>query len=173
MWTVCWPPDLKISLAWKSKRCWWLVTKPFKMTKRQNLIFFSLSTIVVYKSWRGFLKLFSQNLKKKIPRVHIKPSYQSFILKPLLTKSKNFQNHLWSYISHSIWKLFERTDLHFKGSPDLNHFIFKSKFISKLTQNELKIQIQCRYKSDPILSDIDFKHKMASVWTTLNILCPK
>ena len=71
VWTVCWPPDLKISLAWKSKRCWWLVTKPFKMTKRQNLIFFSLSTIVIYKSWRGFWKL-CENLSKKIPRVQVK-----------------------------------------------------------------------------------------------------
>ena len=32
------------------------------------------------------------------------------------------------------------------------------------------IQIQSRFMSDPSLSDIDFKNKMALVWTTLKIL---
>ena len=44
-------------------------------------------------------------------------------------------------------------------------------WISRLTQNRLKIQIQSRYMPDRPLSDIDFKNKMAWVWTTLKISC--
>ena len=40
--------------------------------------------------------------------------------------------------------------------------------ISRSTQNRLKIQIQSRSMSDPPLSDIDFKNKMAWIWTTPN-----
>ena len=35
------------------------------------------------------------------------------------------------------------------------------------------IQIQSRSMSDPTLSDIDFKNKMAWVWTTLKTKFPK
>ena len=38
---------------------------------------------------------------------------------------------------------------------------------SKLIEDNV-IQIQSRSMSDPLLSDIDFKNKMAWVWTTLN-----
>ena len=73
-----------------------------------------------------------------------------------------------------------------KGSSDPSHFIFgitvgKSRIRHTTTLkvnneflNRLKIdfqdgviQIQSRYMSDPSLSEIDFKNKMASVWTTL------
>ena len=36
--------------------------------------------------------------------------------------------------------------------------------ISRSTQNWLKIQIQSRYMSDPTISDIDFKNKMACIY---------
>ena len=39
--------------------------------------------------------------------------------------------------------------------------------IFKIVQNRFKIQIQRRSMSDPPLSDINFKNKMALVWTTL------
>ena len=42
-------------------------------------------------------------------------------------------------------------------------------WISRSTQNLLDIQIHSRSISDPPLSDIDFKNKMAWVWTTLNL----
>ena len=44
----------------------------------------------------------------------------------------------------------------------------KSRILSSLTQNRLKIKIQSRFRSVPPLSDIDFKNIMASIWTTLN-----
>ena len=65
------------------------------------------------------------------------------------------------------------------GSSDPSHFIFeinvgKSRIndaeiewrISRSTQ---KIRIQSRSMSDPPFLDIDFKNKMAWVWTTLKI----
>jgi len=70
----------------------------------------------------------------------------------------------------------------FKGSPSLNHFIFKNQcrkrsnptyndselewWISWSTQNRLQIAIQSRSMSDPTFSDIDFKNKMALVWSS-------
>ena len=43
-------------------------------------------------------------------------------------------------------------------------------WISRSTQNRLDIQIQSRYKSDPTLSDIYFKNKMAPIRTILKII---
>ena len=45
---------------------------------------------------------------------------------------------------------------------DLNDLVFKWFWI------DLEIQFHSRSMSDPALSDIDFKNKMALVWTTLN-----
>ena len=64
-----------------------------------------------------------------------------------------------------------------KGSPDPNHFIFEINVgkrrirhtetlksnIFRSTQNRLKIPIQSLYMSNPTLSDIDFKNKIAWV----------
>ena len=71
-----------------------------------------------------------------------------------------------------------------KGSPDPSHFIssinvgkgrirhkttpeFKFQIDWKPIEDDI-IQIQSRSMSDPTFSDIDFKNKMAWVWTTLN-----
>ena len=72
----------------------------------------------------------------------------------------------------------------FKGSLGPSHFIFeinvgkswiRHRTTSNLNQvmfrNQLKMRsfkIQSRSMSDPTFSDIDFKNKMAWVWTTLN-----
>ena len=45
--------------------------------------------------------------------------------------------------------------------------MIKFEMDSKSIENNV-IQIQSRSMSDPLLSDIDFKNKMAWVWTTLN-----
>ena len=42
------------------------------------------------------------------------------------------------------------------------------KIVSKLIEDGI-IQIHSRSMSDPTISDIDFKNKMAWVWTTLKI----
>jgi len=73
--------------------------------------------------------------------------------------------------------------LHFKGSPDPSHFIFKiyvgkrrirhrtnldlNSLIFNRFSVDLEIQFQSHSMSDPTLCDIDFKNKMAWVWTTL------
>jgi len=73
-----------------------------------------------------------------------------------------------------------------KGSPHPSHFIFeinvgKSRIqhlttlnLNEATSNrfwlDLEIQFQSRPVSDPTFSDIDFKNKMAWVWTTLKII---
>ena len=70
-----------------------------------------------------------------------------------------------------------------KGSQDLSHFIFEINVgntrirhrtvlnLNDLIFNplwvDLEIQFQSRSMSDPRISDIDFKNKMALVWTTL------
>ena len=75
--------------------------------------------------------------------------------------------------------------LEFKGSPDQGHFIFeinvgksRIRHLTTLNFNEatlhrfwldLEIQFQSRPVSDPTFSDIDFKNKMAWVWTTLKL----
>ena len=72
-----------------------------------------------------------------------------------------------------------------KGSSDPSHFIFeinvgKGRIRHTTTLNlhkvifnrfgvDLEIQFQSRCMSDPTLSDIDFRNKMAWVWTTLNL----
>ena len=73
----------------------------------------------------------------------------------------------------------------FKGSSDQSHFIFeinvgksRIRHITTLNLNNIFQSIlsrsrnsslnQCRCMSDPTLSDVDFKNKMAWVWTTLN-----
>ena len=72
---------------------------------------------------------------------------------------------------------------HFKGSPDPSHFISeinvgKSRIRHKTTLNLNYIifnwlrvgqgfQFQSRSMSNPTLSDIDFKNKLAWVWSTL------
>ena len=72
-----------------------------------------------------------------------------------------------------------------KGSSDSSHFIFeisvgKSRIRHRTTLNlnnaifnrfwvDLEIKFQSRSMSDPPLSDINFKNKMARVWTTLKI----
>ena len=72
----------------------------------------------------------------------------------------------------------------FKRTLDPNHFIFeikvgKSRIRHRTTLNindlilcrfwvDVEIQFQSRSISDPTLSDIDFKNKMAWVWTTFN-----
>ena len=79
----------------------------------------------------------------------------------------------------------EKTVLDFKGSSDPSHFIFeinvgksRIRHLTTLNLNEatlnrfwldLEIQFQSRPVSDPTFSDIDFKNKMAWVWTTLKI----
>jgi len=78
----------------------------------------------------------------------------------------------------------DQSKLKFKGSPDPNHFIYEISvgkrrirhrttlnlnfFLidSKLIEDDI-IQIESRSLSDPPLSDIDFKNKMAWVLTTL------
>ena len=75
----------------------------------------------------------------------------------------------------------------FKGSSDPSHFIFginvgKGRIRHRTTLNlndgifnrfwvdlEIVVQFKSRCISDPTLSDIDSKNKMAWVWTTLNI----
>ena len=75
--------------------------------------------------------------------------------------------------------------LGFKGSVGSSHFIFEinvgKKRIRHRTTLKLNFQIdpkstedqvlkiQSRAKSDPPLSDIDSKNKMAWVWTTLKL----
>ena len=71
----------------------------------------------------------------------------------------------------------------FKGSPDPTHFIFEINvgkrrirlettlniidFVSSRFLLDLESKFQSRSMSDPSNSDIDFKNKMAWVWTTL------
>jgi len=63
------------------------------------------------------------------------------------------------------------------GSPDPSHFIFvinvgkrRIRHRTALNLNDIRFQFQSRCMSDPLLSDIDFKNKMAWVWTTLKLL---
>ena len=73
-----------------------------------------------------------------------------------------------------------------KGSSEKNHFIFEInvgkgrirhkttlklnfKIDSKSIEDDV-IQIQSRSMSDPTFSDIEFKIKMAWIWTTLKFL---
>ena len=72
-----------------------------------------------------------------------------------------------------------------KSSWDPNHFIFeinggKSRIRHRTALNlngiifnwfwvNLEIQFQSRSMADPTLSDIDFKNKLAWVWTTLKL----
>ena len=77
----------------------------------------------------------------------------------------------------------EDTPHFIKGCQDPSHFIFEfnvemGRIRHKTTLNlykvilnrfevDLEIQFQRRCMSDPTLSDIDFRDKMAWVWTTL------
>ena len=83
-------------------------------------------------------------------------------------------------LHHGIdWNL----EINFKGSPDSSNFIFKgspypSYFIVgiifgksriRLGTTQHSVEIQNRSMSDPPLSDLDFKNKMAWVWITLKV----
>ena len=74
--------------------------------------------------------------------------------------------------------------IYLKGSLEESHFIFEinvgkgrirhrtilksnDEFLDRLKIDWKMIQIQSRSMSDPTFSDIDFKIKMASMWTTL------
>ena len=46
---------------------------------------------------------------------------------------------------------------------------FESRHLQSILKDDF-IQIESRSMSDPLLSDIDFKNKMASVWTSFKYL---
>ena len=80
-------------------------------------------------------------------------------------------------------KKFASQKLQIKGTADPSRFISetnvrKSRIRQRTTVNlndiifnrfgvDLEIEFQGRCMSDPSLSDIDFKNKMATIWTTL------
>ena len=55
----------------------------------------------------------------------------------------------------------------FKSSLDQIHFNFEWYYLKSILKIHF-IQIRSRSMSDPTFSDIDFKNKMAWVWTILN-----
>ena len=77
------------------------------------------------------------------------------------------------YLIHRYWSRYETVSI--KGSPDINHFIFKT-IVRKNRIRKLHfytnaksieggdIEIQIRSMSDPPLSDFNFKNIMALVW---------
>ena len=89
-------------------------------------------------------------------------------------KEKTFRRN--PAVGHKVWHSA------FKGSSDIFQtqaiLFLKSEsdptydseiewWISRKTQNRLKIQIQSRYMSEPFHSDIDFKNKMTLIRNTL------
>ena len=99
-------------------------------------------------------------------------------------------NEIFRYRRESYWSCFQgkaefQEISRFTGSSDSNHFIFeinvgKSRIRHRMTLNlsdpilnrfwfDLETQFQIRSKSDPTLSDNNFKNEIGQVWLPLTV----